>query len=54
MAKRKIHFTDKYGQGTIEAKTDEQYEAIMSALADDPEVEDIWTETWDPEEGWQA
>ena len=54
MAKYKIHFTDGYGGATIEADNDDQYVAVMAALINDPTAEDIWTESYDPDEGWQA
>lgn len=54
MANLKIHFTDNYGCGTIECETREQLGEIMKNLREDPNAEDIWTEHYDPEEGWQA
>ena len=54
MARYRIHFTDNYGQGTIEAETDSQYNEIMSNLQADPCTDDIWTEYYDEDEGWQA
>ena len=54
MAQYRIHFTDDYGPATIEADNNDQYVAVMAALINDPMVDDIWTESYDPEEGWQA
>ena len=54
MAMYKIHFTDNYGQGTIECDSLEQYNEVMKNLREDPMAEDIWVETFDPEEGWQG
>lgn len=54
MAKFKIHFTDNYGCATIECDTLEERQEIMRNLHDDPYAEDIWTEFYDEEEGWQA
>lgn len=50
----RIHFTDRYGQGTIECLSTSHYSEVMENLKADPEAEDIWVETYDPEEGWQA
>lgn len=48
----KIHFTDNYGQATIET---EDYDEVMQNLKDDPEVDDIWVEQYNEEEGyWEA
>lgn len=49
----KIHFADMYGTATIECAR-ENYSEVMKNLNEDPNVEDIWVESWDPEEGWQA
>ena len=54
MARYKIHFTDNYGQATIEADTTEQYNEIMDNLKADPMAEDIWTEYYNDEVGWEA
>lgn len=53
-AQFKIHFTDNYGQATIECYNGDQYRAAYKQLKDDPECENIWTEYYDEEEGWQA
>lgn len=49
----KIHFADMYGTATIECSR-ENYSEVMKNLNEDPHVEDVWVESWDPEEGWQA
>lgn len=54
MAKYRVHFTDNYGQCTLECENDQQYDKTMDSLKADPACEDIWTEYWDQEEGWQA
>ena len=54
MAQYRIHFTDNYGPATIEADNNDQYVAVMAALINDPTADDIWTESYDPDEGWQA
>ena len=46
-----IHFTDNYGEATIET---DNYNEVMENLTADPEVYDIWVETFDPEQGWQV
>ena len=51
MAQYKIHFTDNYGQATIET---DNYDEFMTNLKNDPNVDGIWVEYFDPEEGWQA
>ena len=53
MIEYKIHFTDNYGTATIECAR-ENYSEVMKNLRDDTYAEDIWVESWDPEEGWQA
>ena len=50
----KIHFTDEIGTGTIICNSCEQYSEAMSNLKSNPLVDDIWSEFWDEEEGWQA
>ena len=50
----KIHFTDEIGSGTIICNSCEQYSEAMSNLKSNPLVDDIWSEFWDEEEGWQA
>lgn len=54
MTRYRIHFTDNYGQGTIEQDTLEEFNEALKNLNADPTIEDIWTETYDEEEGWQA
>ena len=54
MAKYRIHFTDDYGQGTLECETREEFDEIIKNLYNDPACEDIWTETYYEDEGWQA
>ena len=53
MTSYKIHFTDNYGDGSIECDG-LIFDQIMRNLREDPNVENIWTESFDPEEGWQA
>lgn len=54
MAKYRIHFTDNYGQATIECKSDAEYNEAYKNIRADDTCEDIWTEYYDEEEGWQA
>ena len=54
MAKYRIHFTDNYGSCTIECDTDTEYNEAYSNIQADSNCEDIWTEYFDEEEGWQA
>lgn len=50
----KIHFTDSYGQGTIETES-ENYNEVMQNLNADPQCDDIWVEQYNEEEGyWEA
>lgn len=53
ITKFKAHGNDKIGRFTIEGKIEELSECERN-LRDDPEVEDIWFEYYDDEEGWQA
>lgn len=50
----RIHFTDNYGTATLECDTLAEYREALQNIENDPECEDIWTERWDSEEGWQA
>ena len=54
MAKYRIHFTDNYGQAMIECETDEAYNEAHKNIKADATCENIWTEYYDEEEGWQA
>ena len=54
MAMHKIHFMDEIGQATITCDTDEEYDEALANIKADPMCDDIWTETYDPDEGWQA
>lgn len=54
MAKYRIHFTDNYGQGMIECKSDAEYNEAYKNINADITCDDIWTEYFDEEEGWQA
>lgn len=49
----RIHFTDAYGQGCIECNPT-NYADFLDALRVDPTADDIWMETYDEDEGWQA
>lgn len=53
MVEYKIHFTDKYGDCTIDC-TFEDYDNRMNWLKQDSEVDNIWVEHYDEETGWQA
>lgn len=53
MKEYKIHFTDKYGDCTIDC-TFEEYIEAMNWLKEDSEVNDIWVEYYDEESGWQV
>lgn len=54
MAKYRVHFTDNYGGCTIECDTWQEFQKAIRRANEDPYVEDIWTEEFDEEEGWQA
>ena len=51
--KYRIIFTDAYGQGQIECDGG-AFDEIMTNLCNDPNVEGLWVESYDPEEGWQS
>ena len=51
--KYRINFTDAYGQGQIECDGG-AFDEIMTNLRNDPNVEGLWVESYDPEEGWQS
>ena len=48
----KIHWTDKYGQATIEVDNRSRFDVIYQNIRKDPEAEDVWVEYLDDEEGW--
>lgn len=50
----RIHFTDNYGTGTLECETWEEFREALKNVNENPICEDIWTEEYDEEEGWQA
>lgn len=50
----KVHFTDNYGSGTVECDTYEEFREALENINNNPMCEDIWTETYNEEEGWQA
>ena len=54
MEKYRIHFTDNNGPCTLEFDTWRQFRTALKNINDDPMCEDIWTEEYDEEEGWQA
>jgi hypothetical protein len=49
----RIHFTDQYGQGTIECTRD-KWRDVLKSLESDPNTENFWLEFYDEEEGWQG
>ena len=54
MTQYRIHFTDNYGTASFDCETYEQYTEALRNIMNDPMCEDIWTEYYDEEEGWQA
>lgn len=54
MERFRIHFTDNYGQATLGCETYEEFKMALKSIHDDPMCEDIWTEEYDEEEGWQG
>lgn len=54
MVRYKIHFTDSIGTCTLLAEGEQEYSEIMTILQNNPDTDNIWTEFWDEEEGWQA
>ena len=51
--KFRLHGNDKIGSFTIEGKIEELEECVRN-LRNDPEVDDLWVEYYDDEEGCQA
>lgn len=39
-----VHFTDHYGQGSIDCKTKRQAQELKAKLEEDADNEDIWIE----------
>lgn len=50
----RIHFTDNYGQATIECDDLESFQEALHNIQQDAQCNDIWCEYYDDEEGWQA
>ena len=49
----KINFVDTYGGGAIICAASE-YSEVMEMLRNDPNIEDIWVETWNEDGYWEA
>lgn len=50
----RINFVDTYGGGSITCDAS-QIGEVMAMLRNDPNVEDIWVESWNEESGfWEA
>ena len=49
----KIHFSDNYGSGTIECEP-QDFDHVMANVKADAYAENVWVESFDDEEGWQA
>lgn len=43
----RVHFTDDYGQGSIDKETRYQAVLLKNALEADPKTEDVWIEDLD-------
>lgn len=43
----RVHFTDDYGQGSIDTETRHQAILLKNALNADPKTEDVWIEDLD-------
>ena len=50
----RIHGTDSLGQFSIDCDSYEEYQECYNGLLNESEVEDLWTEEYDSEEGWQG
>lgn len=50
----RINGTDSIGFFSIDCHSLEEFTECYNRLRKDPEVEDVWTEEYDDEEGWQA
>ena len=50
----RIHGNDYCGNFSIDCSSYEEYQECWSNLRNDPEVDGLWLEEYDDEEGWQA
>lgn len=50
----RIHATDNIGSFAIDCYSYEEYEMCINSFRADPEIDNIWVEEYDSEEGWQA
>ena len=50
----RIHGNDFLGNFSIDCSSYEEYRECWDRLREDPEVDDLWLEEYDEEEGWQA
>ena len=50
----RIHGNDYSGNFSFDCYSYEEYKESWDNLRDDPEVDDLWLEEYDEEEGWQA
>ncbi len=50
----RIHGVDNISSFTIDCYSDNEYNNMMAWCRENPEVDGVWTEYWDQEEGWQA
>ena len=50
----RIHATDNSGSFALDCHDYDEYKMVLNTFKADPEVDDIWVEEYDSEEGWQA
>lgn len=50
----RIHGNDYSGNFSFDCYSYEEYKESWNNLKEDPEVDDLWLEEYDEEEGWQA
>lgn len=50
----RIHANDSIGSFAVDCFSYEEFQDCMSRYREDPEIDGIWVEEYDEEEGWQA
>ena len=50
----RIHANDSLGSFAVDCSSYEEFCDCMKSYREDPEIDGIWVEEYDEEEGWQA
>ena len=50
----RIHGRDNLGQFSIDCYSYEEFQSCYNSMQNESEIDDLWVEEYDEEEGWQA